>query len=138
MLSNKDSDKEKIIEKEKDEEMTFKTENEFYFVELEEKYNKLMKNSSQNDYIKEKNCLNKLLESSFALNKFDKYNNKDFLDDCEYKLVFMPDEFNMKEDNKYYFNGFSEKKKKKINYKNRIVNKNIPITEVKKNKKKFD
>ena len=97
MLSNKDSDKEKIIEKEKDEEMTFKTENEFYFVELEEKYNKLIKNSSQNDYIKEKNCLNKLLESSFALNKFDKYNNKDFLDDCEYKLVFMPDEFHIYE-----------------------------------------
>ena len=133
---------ENIIEGEKEEEeIIVKIKKEFYIDELEEKYNKLKKNNSQNYCNKERNNLKKLLENSFAINIFDKYINNDFLDNCEYKLVFMPEEFNMKEDDKFYFSGFCEKRKKKINYRNNKNNKNnnkiSPITEVKKNKKKF-
>ena len=128
---------ENIIEK--DEEIEFEIQNENNLAMFEEKYNKLMKNNnSQSNYCKEKYYLNKILENSFALNKFDKYINNNFLDNCEYKLVFMPDEYNMKEDSKFYFNCLGEKKKKKINYKNKISNKNIPLTEDRKNKKKFE
>ena len=105
--------------------------------EIKEKYNKIMKsNIDNNKCTKEINCLNKILEISNAFNKFNNYINNDFLDNCEYKLIFMPEEFNMNEDNKYYFNGLGDKKKKKLNYRNKNNNKNYSV--VRRNKRKYD
>ena len=107
--------------------------------ELKAKYDNLIKNKHENNSIKEFNCLNKILENTFAFDEFKSYINKDFLDNCEYKLIFMPDEFNMKEDDKFYFQGFGDKKHKKvINAKNKNVNKNFSPITAKKNKRKFD
>ena len=109
--------------------------------EIKEKYNKLIKNKSNTDNIcdKEINCLNKILENSNAIDKFHNYINNDFLDNCEYKLIFMPEEFAINENNKYYFTGLGEKKRKKINLKNKNNNnnRNNSITG-KRNKRKYD
>ena len=80
------------------------------------------------------------MENSFAFNEFNKYINNDFLDNCEYKLVFMPEEFHMREENKFYFAGFGEKKRKRGNFrnKNNTNNKNYSKTEAKKNKRKLE
>lgn len=105
--------------------------------EIKEKYNKIIdSNIDNNKCTKEINCLNKILEISNAFNKFNNYINNDFLDNCEYKLIFMPEEFNMNEDNKYYFNGLGDKKKKKLNYRNKNNNKNYSV--VRRNKRKYD
>ena len=105
--------------------------------EIKEKYNKIIdSNIDNNKCTKEINCLNKILEISNAFNKFNNYINNDFLDNCEYKLIFMPEEFNMNEDNKYYFNGLGDKKKKKVNYRNKNNNKNCSV--VRRNKRKYD
>lgn len=105
--------------------------------EIKEKYNKIIdSNIDNNKCTKEINCLNKILENSNAFDKFNNYINNDFLDNCEYKLIFMPEEFNMNEDNKYYFNGLGDKKKKKVNYRNKNNNKNCSV--VRRNKRKYD
>ena len=132
-----DNDNKIDIENENPNIENFKKEKEFYLNGLKEKYNNIMKNDSKNNYIKEINCLNNLLENSFAIDKFKKYINNDFLDNCEYKLVFMPDEFNMKEDKNYYFAGFGDKKRRKGNFRNKNnIHKNA-ISDAKKNKKKY-
>ena len=105
--------------------------------DIKEKYNNIIQNNTQNISFKEINCLKNLLEDNFAVNKFNEYINDDFLENCELKLVFMPEEFIMKEENKFYFAGFGDKKRKKGNLKHKN-NKKFPITEAKKNKRKFD
>lgn len=134
------SDNDNKIEIEKESENNYKNEKDYYLNELENKYNNLKNNNSQNNFNKEINCLKNILENSFAINEFNNYINKDFLDNCEYKLVFMPDEFHMKEENKFYFSGFGEKRKKRGNFrnKNNTNNKNYAITEAKKNKRKME
>ena len=108
--------------------------------ELRIKYDKLINNKYENKNIKEIKFINNVMENSFSVDKFKNYIDNDFLDNCEYKLIFMPEEFNMKEDGKFYFQGFGEKKKRKImNLKNKNnVNKNSSAFEAKKNKKKYD
>ena len=107
--------------------------------EFRTKYENLVKKNYENYSMNEINCLNKILENTFSVEKFKSYIDKDFLDNCEYKLIFMPDEFNMKEDDKFYFQGFGDKKHKKINNaKNKNVNKNFSPITAKKNKRKFD
>ena len=108
--------------------------------ELRIKYDKLINNKYENKNIKEIKFINNVMENSFSVDKFKNYIDNDFLDNCEYKLIFMPEEFNMKEDRKFYFQGFGEKKKRKImNLKNKNnVNKNSSAFEAKKNKKKYD
>lgn len=103
------------------------------------KYEKLINKKYENNSEKEINCLKKILENPFSVDKFKSYIDTEFLDNCEYKLIFMPDEFNMKEDDKFYFQGFGDKKHKKINNaKNKNVNKNFSPITAKKNKRKFD
>ena len=114
-------------------------EKEMNLNEFRTKYEYLVKKNYENYSMNEINCLNKILENTFSVEKFKSYIDKDFLDNCEYKMIFMPDEFNMKEDDKFYFQGFGDKKHKKINnakYKN--VNKNFSPITAKKNKRKFD
>ena len=107
--------------------------------EFRTKYENLVKKNLENYSMNEINCLNKILENTFSVEKFKSYIDKDFLDNCEYKMIFMPDEFNMKEDDKFYFQGFGDKKHKKINNaKNKNVNKNFSPITAKKNKRKFD
>ena len=108
--------------------------------ELRIKYDKLINNKYENKNIKEIKFINNVMENSFSVDKFKNYIDNDFLDNCEYKYIFMPEEFNMKEDRKFYFQGFGEKKKRKImNLKNKNnVNKNSSAFEAKKNKKKYD
>ena len=108
--------------------------------ELRIKYDKLINNKYENKNIKEIKFINNVMENSFSVDKFKNYIDNDFLDNCEYKLIFMPEEFNMKEDGKFYFQGFGEKKKRKImNIKNKNnVNKNSSVFEAKKNQKKYD
>ena len=107
--------------------------------EFRTKYENLIKKNYENYSMNEINCLNKILENTFSVERFKSYIDKDFLDNCEYKLIFMPDEFNMKEDDKFYFQGFGDKKHKKINNaKNKNVNKNFSPITAKKNKRKFD
>ena len=122
---------EKRIEKKNSEEKL--KEKNILLNELKDKYYNIIKNNHNDNCIKEINCLNKILENSFSINKFNDYINNEFLENCEYKLVFMPEEFNMKENGKYYFPGIGDKKKKKVNYKNKNGNyKNHHITEAKK------
>ena len=125
-------------ETEKNNEKRDKNEREFYLNDLEEKYKYLIKNNSDKNHNKKINLLKNILENSFAINKFDNYINSDFLDNSEYKLVFMPDEFKMREENKFYFTGFGEKKRKRVNYRNRNNNRNYSKTEAKKKQKKFE
>ena len=107
--------------------------------EFRTKYENLVKKNYENYSMNEINCLNKILENTFSVEKFKSYIDKNFLDNCEYKMIFMPDEFNMKEDDKFYFQGFGDKKHKKINNaKNKNVNKNFSPITAKKNKRKFD
>ena len=114
-------------------------EKEMNLNEFRTKYENLVKKNLENYSMNEINCLNKILENTFSVEKFKSYIDKDFLDNCEYKLIFMPDEFNMKEDDKFYFQGFGDKKHKKINNaKNKNVNKNFSPITAKKNKRKFD
>ena len=114
-------------------------EKEMNLNEFRAKYENLVKKNYENYSMNEINCLNKILENTFSVEKFNSYIDKDFLDNCEYKLIFMPDEFNMKEDDKFYFQGFGDKKHKKINNaKNKNVNKNFSPITAKKNKRKFD
>lgn len=114
-------------------------EKEMNLNEFRTKYENLVKKNYENYSMNEINCLNKILENTFSVEKFKSYIDKDFLDNCEYKLIFMPDEFNMKEDDKFYFQGFGDKKHKKINNaKNKNVNKNFSPITAKKNKRKFD
>ena len=114
-------------------------EKEMNLNEFRTKYENLVKKNYENYSMNEINCLNKILENTFSVEKFKSYIDKDFLDNCEYKLIFMPDEFNMKEDDKFYFQGFGDKKHKKvINAKNKNVNKNFSPITAKKNKRKFD
>ena len=114
-------------------------EKEMNLNEFRTKYEYLVKKNYENYSMNEINCLNKILENTFSVEKFKSYIDKDFLDNCEYKLIFMPDEFNMKEDDKFYFQGFGDKKHKKvINAKNKNVNKNFSPITAKKNKRKFD
>ena len=114
-------------------------EKEMNLNEFRTKYEYLVKKNYENYSMNEINCLNKILENTFSVEKFNSYIDKDFLDNCEYKLIFMPDEFNMKEDDKFYFQGFGDKKHKKINNaKNKNVNKNFSPITAKKNKRKFD
>ena len=114
-------------------------EKEMNLNEFRTKYEYLVKNNYENYSMKEINCLNKILENTFSVEKFKSYIDKDFLDNCEYKMIFMPDEFNMTEDDKFYFQGFGDKKHKKINNaKNKNVNKNFSPITAKKNKRKFD
>ena len=125
-------------EAEKNNEKRDNNEREFYLNDLEEKYKYLIKNNSEKNHNKKINFLKNILENSFAINKFDNYINSDFLDNSEYKLVFMPDEFKMREENKFYFTGFGEKKRKRVNYRNRNNNRNYSKTEAKKKQKKFE
>ena len=114
-------------------------EKEMNLNEFRTKYEYLVKKNYENYSMNEINCLNKILENTFSVEKFKSYIDKDFLDNCEYKLIFMPDEFNMKKDDKFYFQGFGDKKHKKvINAKNKNVNKNFSPITAKKNKRKFD
>ena len=114
-------------------------EKEMNLNEFRTKYEYLVKKNYENYSMNEINCLNKILENTFSVEKFKSYIDKDFLDNCEYKMIFMPDEFNMKEDDKFYFQGFGDKKHKKINNaKNKNVNKNFSPITAKKNKRKFD
>ena len=110
-----------------------------FISEFVNKYEKLIKKNYDNYSIKEVNCLNNILENTFSVNKFESYINKDFLDNCEYKLIFMPDEFDMKEDAKFCFPGLGDKKRKKlVNIKNKNMNKNAAEPAANKNKRKFD
>ena len=114
-------------------------EKEMNLNEFRTKYENLVKKNYENYSMNEINCLNKILENTYSVEKFKSYIDKDFLDNCEYKMIFMPDEFNMKEDDKFYFQGFGDKKHKKINNaKNKNVNKNFSPITAKKNKRKFD
>ena len=114
-------------------------EKEMNLNEFRTKYENLVKKNYENYSMNEINCLNKILENTFSVEKFKSYIDKDFLGNCEYKMIFMPDEFNMKEDDKFYFQGFGDKKHKKINNaKNKNVNKNFSPITAKKNKRKFD
>ena len=114
-------------------------EKEMNLNEFRTKYEYLVKKNYENYSMNEINCLNKILENTFSVEKFKSYIDKNFLDNCEYKMIFMPDEFNMKEDDKFYFQGFGDKKHKKINNaKNKNVNKNFSPITAKKNKRKFD
>ena len=114
-------------------------EKEMNLNEFRTKYEYLVKKNYENYSMNEINCLNKILENTFSVEKFKSYIDKDFLDNCEYKMIFMPDEFNMKEDDKFYFQSFGDKKYKKINNaKNKNVNKNFSQITAKKNKRKFD
>ena len=120
---------------------TYKEQNEKDMIinEYKIKYEKLIKKNYENNSVKEINCLKNILENPFAVEKFGNYIETDFLDNCEYKLILMPDEFKMKEDEKFYFQGFGDKKRKKaINIKNKNGNKNLSVLDAKKNKKKFD
>ena len=81
-------------------------EKEMNLNEFRTKYEYLVKQNYENYSMNEINCLNKILENTFSVEKFKSYIDKDFLDNCEYKMIFMPDEFNMKEDDKLYFQGF--------------------------------
>jgi hypothetical protein len=110
-----------------------------YINELKEKYEKMNKQNYENYSIKEINCLNNILENRFSVEKFKSYIDQDFLDNCEYKLIFAPNEFDMKEDDKFYFQGFAEKKKRKVaKIKNKNTNKNFDMLTAKKNNRKFD
>ena len=110
-----------------------------YINELKEKYEKMNKQNYENYSIKEINCLNNILENQFSVDKFKYYIDQDFLDNCEYKLIFAPNEFDMKEDDKFYFQGFGEKKKRKVaKIKNKNTNKNFDMLTAKKNNRKFD
>ena len=116
-----------------------KNAKDIYLNELKSKYNNLIQQKYDNYSIKEINCLNKILENTFSVDEFKSYINSDFLDNCEYKLIFSPDEFNMKEDAKFYFQGFGDKKRKKVaNNKNKNINKNSSSFLAQKNKRKFD
>ena len=103
----------------------YKDEKDFCLNDIKEKYNNIIQNTSQNNN-KEINCLRNLLENNFAVNKFNDYIKNEFLDNCELKLVFMPEEFVMNEENKFYFAGFGDKKRKRFNHKHKN-NKNFPI-----------
>ena len=110
-----------------------------YINELKEKYEKMNKQNYENYSIKEINCLNNILENQFSVEKFKSYIDQDFLDNCEYKLIFAPNEFDMKEDDKFYFQGLGEKKKRKVaKIKNKNNNKNFDMLTAKKNNRKFD
>ena len=110
-----------------------------YINELKEKYEKMNKKNYENYSIKEINCLNNILENQFSVDKFKSYIAQNFLDNCEYKLIFAPNEFDMKEDDKFYFQGFGEKKKRKVaKIKNKNTNKNFDMLTAKKNNRKFD
>ena len=127
------------IEEDKNDIERAQNEKDMSLNEFRTKYDNLIKKNYENYSVNEVNCLNKILENTFSVDKFKSYINKDFLDNCEYKLIFMPDEFNMKEDDKYYFQGFGDKRHKKINNaKNKTANKNISPFAAKKNKRKFD
>jgi len=127
------------IEEEIPEPNKAKNEKDIIINEYKLKYDKLMEGNYENNSIKEINCLKKILENPFSVDKFKSYIDTDFLDNCEYKLILMPDEFKMKEDEKFYFQGFGDKKRKKaINIKNKNGNKNLSVLDAKKNKKKFD
>ena len=116
-----------------------KDEKDMILDEYRAKYDKLNKKNYENYTIKEINCLDNILENPFSMDKFKSYIDTDFLDNCEYKLIFAPDEFNMKEDAKFCFQGFGDKRRKKvINIKNKNMNKNFVMLEAKKNKRKFD
>jgi hypothetical protein len=116
-----------------------KNEKDMIINEYKIKYEKLIKKNYQNNSVKEINCLKNILENPFSVEKFGDYIETDFLDNCEYKLILMPDEFKMKDDEKYYFQGFGDKRRKKaINIKNKYGNKNLSVLDGKKNKKKFD
>ena len=116
-----------------------KNEKDMYINEFNSKYEKLIKKNYENFSNKEVNCLNNILENTFSVDKFKSYIDQDFLDNCEYKLIFMPDEFNMKEDAKFCFPGFGDKKRKKlVNIKHKNMNKNFSEFADKKNKRKFD
>ena len=119
---------------------TYKEQNEKDMIinEYKIKYEKLIKNNSENNSEKEINCLKKILENPLSLDKFKSYIETDFLDNCEYKLIFMPDEFNMKEETKFCFQGFGDKKRKKVINIKKNANKNFSVLEAKKNKKKFN
>ena len=135
------NDNDNKIEIEKETKNKYKNEKDYYLNELKDKYNNLKNNNClnyQNNLNKEIKLLNNILENSFAVSEFNNYINKDFLDNCEYKLVFMPYEFHMKEENKLYFAGFGDKKRKRGNFrnKNNTNNKKYSITEAKKNKRK--
>ena len=120
---------------------TYNAQNEKDMIinEYKIKYENLIKNNYENNSEKEINCLKKILENPFSVDKFKSYIDTDFLDNCEYKLIFAPEEFNMKEEAKFYFQGFGDKKRKKvINIKNKNANKNFSVLEAKKNKKKFN
>ena len=128
------------IEEEIPEPNKAKNEKDIIINEYKLKYDKLMKGNYENNSIKEINCLKKILENPFSVDKFKSYIDTDFLDNCEYKLIFAPEEFNMKEEAKFYFQGFGDKKRKKlVNIKNnKNANKNFSVLEAKKNKNKFD
>ena len=103
------------------------------------KYEKLINKKYENNSEKEINYLKKILENPFSVDKFKSYIDTEFLDNCEYKLIFMPDEFNMKEDAKFGFQGFGDKKRKKFgNIKNKNANKNSKSLVAQKNKRKFE
>ena len=127
------------IDEEKPDINLTKNEKDLCIDEFSAKYINLMNKNYENYSTKEINCLDKILENIFSVDKFKSYINKDFLDNCEYKLIFMPDEFNMKEDAKFCFPGFGEKKRKKlVNIKHKNMNKNFSEFADKKNKRKFD
>ena len=127
------------IDEEKPDINLTKNEKDLCIDEFSAKYNNLIKNNYANYSNKEINCLDKILENTFSVDKFNSYINKDFLDNCEYKLIFMPEEFNMKEDAKFSFPGFGDKKRKKlVNVKHKNMNKNFSDFADKKNKRKFD
>ena len=112
---------------------------DLYMSEFYSKYENLLQKNYENYSIKEVNCLNKIMENTFSVDKFKSYINKEFLDNCEYKLIFMPDEFNMKEDAKFCFPGFGDKKRKKlVNIKHKNINKNYAEFVSNKNKRKFN
>jgi len=127
------------IDEEKPDITLTKNEKDLCIDEFSAKYKNLINNKYANYSTKEINCLDKILENTFSVDKFKSYINKDFLDNCEYKLIFMPDEFNMKEDAKFCFPGFGDKKRKKlVNIKHKNMNKNFSEFADKKNKRKFD
>ena len=127
------------IDEEKPDINLTKNEKDLCIDEFSAKYINLMNKNYENYSTKEINCLDKILENIFSVDKFKSYINKDFLDNCEYKLIFMPEEFNMKEDAKFSFPGFGDKKRKKlVNVKHKNMNKNFSEFADKKNKRKFD
>ena len=111
---------------------------------IKEKYQQIKKNNNNNSNIinmdkKEIKYLRNVLEDSLSLNLFKNYINEDFLDDCELKIAIKPEEFYMEEDKCFNFGCFMDRKKKKINAKNKMSNnKNTYTTDAKKNKKRIE